>query len=137
MRRGKAVASSEIGARLGANLPVGTLLFVFFVPSTDRFGEEIDHDRWVKEALAIFGGLFRGATAYPRARGVWRDDERGGELVFEQTTIVTSYANPADVTARALAEPRAFLHRLGRETNQGEVGIVIGDEYHGISEFDE
>jgi len=28
------------------------------------------------------------------------------------------------------------LHRLGRETNQGEVGIVIGDKYYGITEFD-
>ncbi|MEE9278585.1 MAG: hypothetical protein V3V67_00280 [Myxococcota bacterium] len=82
---------SEIGPRLGADQPVGTLLFVLFVPSTDRDGEEIDHE----------------------------------------------YANPDDVDDRALAELRGFLHRLGRETNQGEVGIVVGDAYHGISEFDD
>lgn len=130
-------APGEIGARLGANQPVGTLLFVLFVPSADRYGEEIAHDYWVEEALATFGKLFRGATAYPRARGVWRDDDREGELVFEQPTIVTCYANPADVDDAALAELRGFLHRLGRETNQGEVGIVVRDEYHGISEFDD
>jgi hypothetical protein len=130
-------ASVAIGARLGANQPVGALLFVLFVPSADRYGQEIDHEHWVEEALATFGKLFRGATAYPRARGVWRDDDRGGELVFEQPTIVTCYANPADANEAALAELRGFLHRMGRETNQGEVGIVVGDEYHGISEFDD
>jgi hypothetical protein len=31
---------------------------------------------------------------------------------------------------------RGFLHSLGRETRQGEVGIVIGDKYYGITEFD-
>lgn len=137
MAGGKKGAHGQIGARLGANRPVGTLLFVLFVPSADRYGDEIDHDYWVAEALATFGKLFRGATAYPRARGVWRDDDRGGELVFEQPTIVTCYANPADVNEAALVELRSFLHRLGRETNQGEVGIVVGDEYHGISEFDD
>jgi len=127
----------EVGRRLGANQPVGTLPLHFFVPSTDRFGAEIDHEHWVTEALTVFGRLFRGATAYPRARGVWRDDERGGELVFEQPTIVLCYANPDVITAQALAQLRAFLHRVGRETRQGEVGIVIGNEYHGITDFDE
>lgn len=126
-----------IGARLGADQPVGTLLFVLFVPSADRRGAEIDHDYWVGEALATFGRLFRGATAYPRALGVWRDDERAGELVFEEPTIVTCYANPDDANDEALAELRSFLHRMGRETDQGEVGIVAGGEYHGITDFDE
>jgi hypothetical protein len=71
----------------------------------------------------------------PVAEGV--GDGRGGELVFEQPTIVTCYANPDDVDDAALGKLRSFLHRVGRETNQGEVGIVVGDEYHGISEFDE
>lgn len=127
---------SEMGRHLGAGHAAGTVLFVLFVPSADRFGEAIDHDHWVTEALGVFAKLFRGATAYPRARGVWRDDERGGELVFEQPTIVTCYADPEAIVEDALTELRSFLHRLGRETNQGEVGIVIGSEYHGIVDFD-
>jgi hypothetical protein len=62
------------------------LPIVLFVPSTDRDGREINHDYWVTTALATFGILFRGATAYPRARGVWRDDEREGELRYEEPT---------------------------------------------------
>lgn len=131
---------SKVGDRIGSSRPVGTLSLVLFVPSADRFGEEFGdemHELWVKEALATFGRLFGGATAYPRARGVWRDDQRDGELVFERPTIVFCYANPGDCTSSSWAALRMFLHRLGRETRQGEVGIVIGDEYHGITDFDD
>lgn len=121
---------------LGASQPAGALIIVLFVPSQDRDGKDIDHDFWVAGALETLGTLFRGATAYPRARGVWRDDERGGTLRYEQPTIVTCYADPRTMTPAAQSALRAFLHRLGRETNQGEVGIVIGDNYYGITEFD-
>jgi len=30
-----------------------------------------------------------------------------------------------------------FCRRIGRETNQGEVGLVIGDEYVAIRNLDE
>lgn len=54
-------------------------LVVLFVPSVERDGiTTIDQDRWVDAALEVFGQLFGGATAFPRAKGVWRDDERGG-----------------------------------------------------------
>ena len=52
------------------------------------------------------------------------------------STARAGYADPAALTDTARSRPRAFLHRLGRETNQGEVGIVIGDKYYGITEFD-
>jgi hypothetical protein len=64
-----------------SQLPVGTSLIVIFVPSRDRDGQPIDQEYWVDEVLTILGRLFRGATAYPRGRGVWRDDERGGTLL--------------------------------------------------------
>lgn len=136
MARKKRPSAAEIATALGATTPVGTLHILFFVPSLQRTGEAIDHDFWVREALDIFGRLFRGATAYPRARGVWRDDERG-ELEFEQPTIVFTYANPADFTAQARRRLRVFLHRVGRQTNQGEVGIVIDGRYYGITDFDD
>lgn len=121
---------------LGASQPVGTLTIVLFVPGRDREGKEIDHGFWVTAALETFGRLFRGATAYPRARGVWRDDERHGELQYEEPTIVTCYADPRAMTIEARWQLRAFLHKLGREANQGEVGIVIGSKYYGITKYD-
>lgn len=122
---------------LGATQPAGTSLFVLFVPSVTRSSEPIDHDYWVDQALETFASLFRGATAYPRGRGRWRDDEHGGALVADEPTVVTCYAAPEDITDEALARLRAFLHRLGREAQQGEVGIVFDGQYYGITQYDE
>src|SRR5436309_1531196 len=57
------------------------VLVVLFIPSVERDGATpIDQDSWVKAALELLGSTFGGATAYPKARGIWRDDERGGAL---------------------------------------------------------
>lgn len=71
-----------------SKLPTGTSLVVVFVPSKDRDGQPIDQDHWVDEVLMTLGRLFRGATAYPRGRGVWQDDERGGTMLPEEPVIV-------------------------------------------------
>jgi hypothetical protein len=122
---------------LGANQPQGTVHLLIFVPSADRTGRKIKGPSWTKPTLSMLGKLFRGATAYPKGLGVWRDDAAGGKLVFDDTTIVFSYVAPRDVTPAALEEPRRFLHRLGKETNQGEVGLVLDGKYLGIASFDE
>jgi hypothetical protein len=128
----------DLARRLGAGHPAGSTQITLFVPSVDRFGAPIDQKSLEDEALSVFGTLFRGATAFPSGRGVWRDDERGGALVFDETVMVTSYVDPSlleeDETVDGL---RHFLHTLGRESNQGEVGIVIGGEYLGITTFDQ
>jgi hypothetical protein len=107
-----------------------------FVPSVDRDSLPIDQDYWRSQALETFGKLFRGATAFPPGRGVWRDDARGGTLVFDDTVLVTSYAAEADLTDETLAGLRRFLHRMGRDARQGEIGVVINDAYLGITEYD-
>jgi hypothetical protein len=108
-----------------------------FVPSVERDGViPIDQPRWVDGALEMFGGVFGGATAYPKARGIWRDDERGGALVKDEPVVVHCYTTPADIEdAGNLAELGGFCRRMGRDARQGEVGLVIGDEYFAIREF--
>jgi len=122
---------------LGASQPLGTAHLMIFVPSADRNGRKLKGPPWTKPTLRVLGKLFRGATAYPRGLGVWRDDAAGGKLVFDDTTIVFSYVAPKDLTPGTLAELRKFLHRLGRETNQGEIGLVLDGHYIGITGFDE
>lgn len=82
------------------------------------------------------GKTFRGATAFPRGRGVWRDDATAGRLLEEQTVMIVSYVDPKLLTSATLRSLREFLHRFGRETRQGEVGIVIDSKYYGISHYD-
>src|SRR6266851_1094480 len=84
--------------------PVGTSLVVIFVPSKDRDEKPIAQDYWVDDVLSSLGRLFRGATAYPRGRGVWRDDERGGALLLEEPVIVFSYVAEGALTVDNLTE---------------------------------
>ena len=51
-----------------------SVLVVLFVPSVERDGKTpIDQKRWVDASLEMFGRTFGGATAYPKAKGIWRD----------------------------------------------------------------
>jgi hypothetical protein len=115
------------------------VLVVLFVPSVERDGRSpVDQERWVHEALAMLGATFGGATAYPRARGVWRDDERGGALVFDEPVVVHCYTTPDAIEdATNLAVLAAFCRTMGREAHQGEIGLVIADEYFAIRDFEE
>lgn len=81
------------------------------------------------------GTLFGGATAFPPARGVWRDDEQD-RLIYDNTVIVFSYVAESDMTRDAAHTLHQFLMRLGCETNQGEVGIFVDGEYRGFTNFD-
>jgi len=114
-----------------------TLLVVLFIPSVERDGvTAVDQQAWVDSGLEMFGRTFGGATAYPRARGIWRDDERGGTLVKDEPVMIHCYMAPAAITDPASQrELGRFCRRMGRETNQGEIGLVIGDEYFAITDF--
>ena len=118
-----------------SGLPAGTSLVVIFVPNKDRDDQPIDQDYWVDEVLSTLGRLFRGATAYPRGRGVWRDDERGGALLKEEPVIVFSYAPEGALTAAAIEDLYRTLSRMGRGAKQGEIGVVIDGKYYGITDY--
>lgn len=109
-----------------------------FVPSVDREGQPIPRGQeyWVEECLRIMGSNFGGATALPPARGVWRDDEAGGELLYDNTVVVFSYVTEEDLTGQAGVQLYEFLMRLGREGAQGEVGLFVDGRYYGYRTFD-
>ena len=127
---------ADVGNILQSDKPEGSSQVVLFIPGRNRDGEEIDQDYWVNEGLRVVGKAFRGGTAFPPGRGVWRDDERGGELLFETTVMILSFVNPDDLTDEAVLGLRDFLLRLGRESKQGEVGVVIDGVYYGFTRFD-
>jgi hypothetical protein len=118
---------TDWGLRFAADKAEGTVL-VLFVPSVDRREEPIDQDYWETESLIVLGDLFGGATAFPQGRGVWRDDQRGGRLVFDAPVIVQSYTSFEAIEEHA-DELRSFLVRMGKETRQGAVGFVIDRDY--------
>ncbi len=114
-----------------------TVLVVLFVPSVERDGQTaVDQERWVKKALETFGKLFGGATAFPKARGVWRDDANNGQLVFDESVILHCYTKRDQIEdEKNLAKLRTFCRRMGKETKQGEIGLVVDGEYLAITDY--
>lgn len=115
------------GQRFDADKAEGTVL-VLFIPSVDRDEQPIDQERWESEALTVLGNLFGGATAFPQGRGVWRDDERGGRLVFDAPVVIQCYTSVEAIDEHA-EDLRAFLVGMGEATRQGAVGFVIDRTY--------
>jgi len=62
----------------------------------------------------------------------------GGALVKDEPVVVHCYTIPADIEdPRNLGELGRFCKRMGRDARQGEIGLVIGDEYLAIRDFGE
>ena len=118
---------ADHATKLGASKSASTLL-VLFIPSVDRHNKAISQGRWVDEALRVLGELFGGATAFPKGRGVWRDDAQGGKLVYDKPVVIQCYTSERFI-ARSTARLREFLVRMGTETKQGAIGLVIDRDY--------
>ena len=97
--------------RLGASKSASTLL-VLFIPSVDRHSKSIPQARWVDEALRVLGELFGGATAFPRGRGVWRDDERDGKLIYDKPVVIQCYTSER-LIARSATAVAGILGAIG------------------------
>jgi hypothetical protein len=124
----------DVAASFGASADTSTQSFSVFIPNKDRDSREIGNQRqWVIEALKILGTIGGGATAMPPVEGVWLDED--GEFVWENPVIVYRYVKPEEFLSR-LGELRSFLHRMGRETRQGEVAFEFDGRFYRIRNFD-
>jgi hypothetical protein len=56
--------------------------------------------------------------------------------VKDEPVVVHCYTTRADIEdSRNLAELGTFCRKMGLETHQGEIGLVVGDEYFAIRNF--
>lgn len=72
----------------------------------------------------------------PRAEGVWRDDEAGGRLVYDFPVLIECYIS--EEQAKALDSWRElgrFCRRMGKETKQGEVILLVDGHLHSFAGF--
>jgi hypothetical protein len=90
---------------------------------------------WASAAGRLLAELFGGATKMPPAQGMWLNDKTN-EIIVEEVILIHSYARNSHATDEARIRQLAnFLHRMGRETNQGEVAVVIDNVFHRIRQF--
>jgi len=107
----------DLSLELGASAGVSTQCFTVYIPNKDRKGNEIGEQlRWVLEAQQILTEINGGATVMPPVEGSWFDKENS--VVIWENPIVYSFIVP-DEFLDAVQRIREFLHRMGRETNQG------------------
>jgi hypothetical protein len=126
--------SINLAEALGANAGTAVQCFTVYIPNKDKFGKEIGNQRkWVLEALDLLTRLNGGATGMPPVEGTWRDEH--GNAIWDHPIVVYSFIKP-EIFFPALPIVREFLHRMGRETNQGEVAFEFGPEFFLISAYD-
>lgn len=130
----KADDELDLAAELGAQDNYSTQCFTIYIPNKDKNGKEFGTQRkWILEALALLTELNGGATAMPQTEGVWGNEQ--GELIWEHPVVVYSFIR-GDLFFANLARVREFLHRMGRETNQGEVAVEYQKQFFLIREYD-
>jgi len=71
----------------------------------------------------------------PPADGTWLNPE-SKEIIWEKTTIMYTYVDP-DSFEENVGLLRKFLHRFGRETNQGEVVFEFDGKFYRIRKYDQ
>jgi hypothetical protein len=125
----------DLGKELGADDEgYASQRLTLYIPNKDKDGRELgDVNQWTDEARQLLGQVGGGSTAYPPADGHWVDEK--GEDLWEKTRIVFCYVYPDRLRAK-LRELRQFVHRFGRETNQGEVVVEFDDHFWRIRHFD-
>ena len=126
--------SVDLAAALGTEAGVAVQCLTVYIPNKDQHDQEIGTQRqWVLEAIRLLSEINGGATAIP-VEGGWRNYE--GRLILEHPVVVYSYVTRPEAFLKELPRLRSFLHRLGRETNQGEVAFEFEDHFYRIRRFD-
>jgi len=104
-------------------------ILVLFIPSADREGNPLgkkEQRRWVRKALKLLGKRLRGATAFPRGWGVWRDDAQGGRLVWDRPVLIQCFTS--EEALRQEGGPlREFLVQLGTDCTFRNF-LIVRDE---------
>jgi hypothetical protein len=102
---------------------------ILFVPSADRDGRpRSDQEEWKEKAFAMFAEVFgKGATAMPRAEGVWPNPQTG-RLVKDEPILIYCFVSVAQVSdLGAMRRLRTFCLDMGHAMHQGEVLVLVGD----------
>ncbi len=94
----------------------------------------MDQEMWANAAMELCAELFGGATAFFTFAGIYKTAD--GKILHDKPILIESYVRRADLDDRGkLTNLLRFLKRLGRETNQAAVGLVINSVFHEITDY--
>lgn len=120
---------------LGAAEAPSIQQLTLYIPDKDKNGKQIKNlNRWVKEAQKTLTLIGSGSTSLPPADGTWLNPEND-KILWEKTKVIYTYIDPDKFEENAW-KLREFLHRFGRETNQGEVVFEFDGKFYKIRKYD-
>jgi hypothetical protein len=130
----KSSKTQSLSSLVGASEETSVQVLTLYIPNKDRKNQEIGNQRkWVVEAAKLLAGIGGGVTIMPPVEGGWVDPDGG--IVWESPVVVYSFIKP-EPFSKTVPKLREFLHRLGRETNQGEVAFEFDGWFYRITQFD-
>jgi hypothetical protein len=110
-------------------------LVILIIPSHDKHEKALkNQDVWAGQAMELFKDLYRGATAFQTFAGIYLTDD--GKTLHDKPILIESYVSREALEDKnRLNQLVGFIKRMGRETKQAAVAVVINDVFHEISEF--
>ena len=110
---------------------------VLYIPDKDKNGKQINNiNEWIEKAQTILTAIGGGTTSYPPADGTWLNPDNK-KIVSERTKIIYTYVISDNLADEGnLKSLRIFLHKFGRETNQGEVVFEFDGVFYKIRNYD-
>ncbi len=96
-----------------------------YIPTTIDVNTQVDTSEYVNRTLAFLGGMFGGATATTKARGVWNSAEAG--LVHEDIFIVRSYATQTALDSN-LQRIIDYVEQMKVELRQEAMAVEINQK---------
>ena len=122
--------SIDFGESIGSSTGISVQQLTLYIPNKDQNNREIGNQRmWVLEAAELLSEIGGGFTILPPVEGGWVNEL--GEIIWEQPVLVYTFIKPGPFL-NAVPQLKEFLHRLGRETNQGEVVVDFDGRLHKI-----
>jgi hypothetical protein len=89
---------------------------------------------WAGEAMELFKDLYGGATAFKAFAGIYRTKE--GKTLRDVPILIESYVSRPDLEdEERLRQLLRFMKRMGKETRQKAVAVVINDAFHEVTKF--
>jgi len=110
-------------------------IVILIIPSHDKNEKPLkDQELWAGNAMDLFADLYRGGTAFQTFQGIYKDTE--GKVYRDKPILIESYVERSRLVDEAtLQQLLEFAKRMGRETQQKAVALIINDVFHEITEF--
>lgn len=110
-------------------------ILILIIPSADKRDVELkDQEMWANSAMELFADLYGGATAFKTFAGIYKADD--GKILHDQPILIESYVEREPLEDEAtLKQLLEFCKRMGRETNQAAVGLIVNSVFHEITDY--